>query len=192
MPRTKEFDEVAVLDQALELFRTRGFKSTSFGELTSRLGVSRQSLYDTYGDKETLYETALRRYLDRGLDRIRARLAEERPVREFFAGILEYIIAQDCEGCSPGCLMVNSMVELAPQDPRVRALALRHAREVEGLFAGRLAAAQRSGELAAGKDPVALAQYFYHTILGLAVAARALNEREALRQTAQVALQVLE
>ena len=54
MPRAKEFDEAEVLDQALELFRTRGFKHTSFSDLTAELGVSRQSLYDTYGDKQTL------------------------------------------------------------------------------------------------------------------------------------------
>ncbi len=191
MPRTKEFDEVEVLDQALELFRTRGFKATSFEDLTSKLGVSRQSLYDTYGDKETLYETALRRYLENGLGRIRGRLAEGAPVREFFAGLFEAMIAQDCEGCSPGCLMVNSMVELAPHDARVRVLALKHAREIEGLFAARLGAAQRAGELSAEKDPGALAHYFYHTLLGLAVAARAFNERDALRQTARIALQVL-
>ena len=45
MSRTKEFDETEVLDQALQLFRTRGFKQTSFDDLTRELGVSRQSLY---------------------------------------------------------------------------------------------------------------------------------------------------
>src|SRR5207344_3088285 len=61
MPRVKEFDEAEVLDQALELFRARGFKHTSFSDLVDELGVSRQSLYDTYGDKQTLYQTALKR-----------------------------------------------------------------------------------------------------------------------------------
>lgn len=191
MARTKEFDEIEVLDQALELFRTRGFKATSFEDLTSKLGVSRQSLYDTYGDKETLYESALRRYLESGLGRIRRRLEAGEPVREFFSGLFEAMIAKDCEGCSPGCLMVNSMVELAPHDARVRALALQHAREIEGLFAGRLSAAQRAGEISADKDPGALAHFFYHTILGLAVAARAFNERDNLAQTARIALQAL-
>ena len=67
MSRTKEFDETEVLDQALQLFRTRGFKQTSFDDLTRELGVSRQSLYDTYGDKHALFHTALRRYFCQGL-----------------------------------------------------------------------------------------------------------------------------
>ena len=114
MPRQKEFDEAEVLDQALELFRARGFKHTSFADLVDELGVSRQSLYDTYGDKQTLYQSALKRYLDSGIDRMRRKLADPAPVRTVLAALFEGMIDGQCANGSPGCLMVNSMVELAP------------------------------------------------------------------------------
>jgi TetR/AcrR family transcriptional repressor of nem operon len=193
MPRAKEFDEAEVLDQALELFRARGFKHTSFADLVDELGVSRQSLYDTYGNKEALYHQALKRYLARGLDQMRRAMeADDQPVRESLARLFEGMIGGQCTKGSPGCLMVNSMVELSPHDPEVRALAQEHARTIEGLFASRLAAAQRQGEIAKSKDPVALARYLYHTVLGIAVASRALGDKDALRQTARLALQVLD
>jgi TetR/AcrR family transcriptional repressor of nem operon len=192
MSRTKEFDEAEVLDQALELFRARGFKHTSFADLTSELGVSRQSLYDTYGDKQTLYQTALRRYLDRSLDAIRRKLADPAPIREVLIGLFDGMLAGTCGNGSPGCLMVNSMVEQAPHDADIRALAQVHAREIEGLFTSRLSAAQRQGEIARDKDPVALARFLYHTMLGFGVASRALGERESLRASARLALQVLD
>jgi TetR/AcrR family transcriptional repressor of nem operon len=192
MPRTKEFDEAEVLDQALELFRVRGFKQTSFADLTEELGVSRQSLYDTYGDKQTLFHAALKRYLDRAIDFIRRQLADPAPVRKVMAELFENLIAGTCSKGSPGCLMVNSMVELAPHDADTRALAQVHAREVEGLLASRLSAAQRKGEIGRAKDPTALARFLYHTILGLSVAARALGERDTLRDSARLALQALD
>jgi TetR/AcrR family transcriptional repressor of nem operon len=192
MSRTKEFDEAEVLDQALELFRARGFKHTSFSDLTAELGVSRQSLYDTYGDKQTLYQTALKRYVGRGADLLRRKLEDPAPVREVFAAIFDGMIAGNCSQGPRGCLMVNSMVELSPHDAETRALAQEHARIMEGLFASRLSAAQRAGEIGPAKDPVALARFFFHTILGLAVASRALDDKESLRQTARVALQVLD
>lgn len=192
MPRAKEFDEAEVLDQALELFRARGFKHTSFSDLVDELGVSRQSLYDTYGDKQTLYLTALRRYLARSLDGVKRALEDDsEPVREEFAALFEGMIAGQCEHGGPGCFMVNAMVELSPHDPDTRALAQEHARTIEGLFASRLSAAQRKGEIAKSKDPVALARYLYHTVLGLAVASRALGDKDALRQSARIALQAL-
>jgi TetR/AcrR family transcriptional repressor of nem operon len=193
MPRAKEFDEAEVLDQALELFRARGFKHTSFADLVEELGVSRQSLYDTYGDKQALYHQALKRYLARGLDHMRRVLeADARPVRAAFTDFFDGLIDGQCEKNSPGCLMVNSMVELSPHDADVRALAQEHARALEGLFASRLSMAQRKGELAKSKDPVALGRFLYHTVLGIAVAARALGDRDSLRQTAALALQALD
>jgi len=192
MSRVKEFDEAEVLDQALELFRARGFKHTSFNDLVQELGVSRQSLYDTYGDKQALYQTALRRYLDRGLDGIRRKFDDATPVRAAFTDFFDNMIAGTCANGSPGCLMVNSMVELSPHDADTRALAQAHAREIEGIFVSRLSLAQRQGEIDKAKDPVALARFFYHTILGLAVASRALGDKASLQQTARLALQVLD
>ncbi|MBI2514275.1 MAG: TetR/AcrR family transcriptional regulator [Opitutae bacterium] len=192
MPRAKEFDEAEVLDQALELFRARGFKHTSFNDLVEELGVSRQSLYDTYGDKQALYHAALKRYLTRGLDGMRRKLEGDQPVREGFAELFDAMIEGQCSNGSSGCLMVNSMVELSPHDPDTRALAQEHARTLEGLFASRLSAAQRRGDLAKSKDPVALARFLYHTLLGLAVASRALGDKESLRQTVRLALQALD
>ena len=192
MSRAKEFDEAEVLDQALELFRARGFKHTSFSDLTGELGVSRQSLYDTYGDKHTLFQSALKRYLERGADFMRRKLNDPAPVREVFAALFKGMIEGNCGHGSHGCLMVNSMVELAPHDADTRALAQAHAREIEGLFASRLSAAQRKGEIAKGKDPVAIARFLYHTILGLAVASRALGKSDSLHESAGLALQVLD
>lgn len=191
MSRAKEFDEAEVLDQALELFRARGFQQTSFADLVEELGVSRQSLYDTYGDKQTLYLTALKRYLERNFDRLRRKLEDPAPVRQVFTELFDGMIEANSDHGSPGCLMVNSMVELSPHDPDTRALAALHAREMETLFAARLGAAQRQGQISPDKDPVALARFLYHTILGLSVASRALGERESLRQSARLALQIL-
>jgi TetR/AcrR family transcriptional repressor of nem operon len=192
MSRVKEFDEAEVLDQALELFRARGFKHTSFTDLVDELGVSRQSLYDTYGDKQTLYQTALKRYLERSIDGLRRKLEDPAPVRQVLTELFDRMIAGNCEGKSPGCFMVNSMVELAPHDADTRALAQAHAREVEALFASRLSTAQRKGEIAKGKDPVALARFLYNTVLGTAVAIRAFGPQDSLRQNARMALQLLD
>src|SRR6185312_856599 len=62
MARPKSFDENAVLDQAVELFRARGYEGTSLAELESHLGLGRQSLYNTFGDKQALFIKALDRY----------------------------------------------------------------------------------------------------------------------------------
>lgn len=192
MPRAKEFDEAEVLDKALTLFRARGFSQTSFSDLTVELGVNRQSLYDTYGDKHTLYQTALRRYSERSLDMMARKLDDERPVRTVLSELFSGIISSNCDCGNPGCLMVNSMVELAPHDEDTKALAHAHFTAVEELLTKRLALAQETGEVSKSKDPAALARFIRHTVLGLSVASRAFGEKEGLRQTASLALQILD
>ncbi len=192
MPRNKEFDEAQVLDRALELFRERGFRHTSFQNLTTELKVSRQSLYDTYGDKQALYQAALKRYLDHSVDLIRRKLDSDEPVREAFLSFFTHMIKAQCSGQNSGCLMVNSMIEISHEDAGARALAQEHARLLEGLFATRLSRAQRAGEIAKSKDPVALGRFLYHTVLGLAVGVRSFGDREGLMQNAQLALQILD
>lgn len=191
MARTKEFDEAEVLGGALDLFHARGFERTSFADLVEELGVSRQSLYDTYGNKEALYHAALRRYLERARDRMRRCLDGEPSVTKAFEMIFAGAVDSACaEG--KGCLMVNAMIERSHEDAEVRALAQEHARSMQEMFASRLVVAQRAGQLARSADPVALGRYLYHVLLSVGVAARALGDREGLRSTAALALRALE
>jgi AcrR family transcriptional regulator len=62
MARRKEFDREEVLKAAVATFADHGFEGTSTDELLAAMGISRQSLYDTFGDKRQLYLEALRHY----------------------------------------------------------------------------------------------------------------------------------
>jgi TetR/AcrR family transcriptional repressor of nem operon len=68
MARTKLFSEEAILDKAMKLFWEKGYNATSAQDLVDGLGISRSSLYDTYGDKHSLFVTALKRYRKERID----------------------------------------------------------------------------------------------------------------------------
>ena len=62
MARPREFDADTALDGAIGVFREHGFEGASAEMLVNAMGIGRQSLYDTFGDKWRLYRTAVRRY----------------------------------------------------------------------------------------------------------------------------------
>ena len=62
MARTKDFDEDEVLDKAMYLFWNQGYNGTSMQDLVDGLGISRSSLYDTFGDKHSLFIKTLENY----------------------------------------------------------------------------------------------------------------------------------
>ena len=119
MVRTKQFDQHVALDEAMELFWERGYHATSIQDLVDRLGVNRQSLYDTFGGKDRLYLAALERYRALAALPMYKALERDGPVREvlnrFFAEFLGNFLA----GNWKGCFMVNATAELAGQDAAV-------------------------------------------------------------------------
>src|SRR4051812_27330446 len=63
MARPREFDTDAALDGAIGVFREHGFEGSSAQMLVDAMGIGRQSLYATFGDKWQLYRSAVRRYV---------------------------------------------------------------------------------------------------------------------------------
>ena len=62
--RTRQFDTDKALDQALEVFWTRGYEGATLPELTRAMGINRPSLYAAFGNKEQLFHKALDHYKD--------------------------------------------------------------------------------------------------------------------------------
>ena len=62
MARPKTFDKDRALEAAVNTFRKHGYEATSAEMLVRAMGIGRQSLYDTFGDKWQLYRMAVHHY----------------------------------------------------------------------------------------------------------------------------------
>ena len=192
MVRTKQFDKHAALDEAMELFWERGYRGTSIQDLVDRLGVNRQSLYDTYGGKDQLFLAALERYREIQAAPVRRLLERKGPalevLRDFFQSSVDALLSEDCKGC----LMANTVTELAGHDEAVTQVCSASARQFEAALCGLLARAQQAGEIAAGRSPLQLARFLMSTMSGLAVTAKATRDRKVLNDVVEVALAALD
>ncbi|MBC7940790.1 MAG: helix-turn-helix transcriptional regulator, partial [Chitinophagaceae bacterium] len=59
MGRQRLFSDDEVIEGVADLFAARGFKGTSVQMLADACGLGKQSLYNSFGDKQTLYLKAL-------------------------------------------------------------------------------------------------------------------------------------
>src|SRR5262245_60704412 len=98
MPRPRTFDEDQVIEDAMQLFWSRGYEATSLTDLTATLGVHPGSLYRVFGDKHELFLRALDRYRDTQTLPAIAALGEDGPVldhiRAMLAGVVRDAIAE--------------------------------------------------------------------------------------------------
>src|SRR4029450_6141307 len=62
MGRPKGFSETDALEKALDLFWQKGYHGVNLPDLLSTMGIARQSLYDTFGDKRRLFIRTIEHY----------------------------------------------------------------------------------------------------------------------------------
>lgn len=153
MPRPKSFDPQAVLCKAMGVFWEKGFDAASITDLTGAMGINRFSLYDTFGDKHTLYLKALdfyhQRFVAPILDKINA--IDSLPgLEDYFMGVIEF---QHANTGKPCCMMHKAAVWGAGIDEeackRVKETRACFQEAFEGVFT-RL---RESGELGEHVDP---------------------------------------
>ena len=192
MARTKEFDRDVVLDKAMRLFWRQGYEATSLRDLLVAMGIGRQSMYDTFGDKHALFLAALDRYAATVGAPLFAPLREPGPVKPALRHVFAAAIDGSLDASCPGCLMVNATAELAPSDRDVARRAEANLWGGEELFRIALERGQESGEIDRRHDPRALALFLYNALQGLRVTAKATPDRQVLESIVDVTLSVLD
>src|ERR1700726_4316720 len=71
-----QFDEVAVIAAAIEVFWRSGYAAGAVSDLTEATGLSRSSLYQRFHDKDGLFQEALEAYTQRVLRRMTSAKAD--------------------------------------------------------------------------------------------------------------------
>lgn len=193
MVRKREFDTDKALDAAMHIFWVKGFEATSLTDLTTAMGIQRPSLYAAFGDKKELFEHVLRRYTTFHAAEIRARLGQGDSVREAVQEIFEWIVAKGGAGNPAyGCFCINTMVELAPHDPKFAVLTREHQMYLAVIFREVIERGQRSGELAGHINAGLAAQSLVVSMIGLTVLMKSGPDRQFVEQSIQAALSVLQ
>ena len=188
MARPRKFEEERALDAAMRAFWEDGYEATSTQELCEATGLGRSSIYNTFRSKRDLFEMALTHYMDARTANIIETLEDaRRPVRERLRTILEWAVDPDPDDPA-GCLVVNTMVELAPRDPEIAERLRRDHRRRLGALRAAVQDGIRSGEIDRGKDPLALAHFVISTVSGMRVAARGGADRRTLTSIADTAM----
>jgi TetR/AcrR family transcriptional repressor of nem operon len=188
MARPKEFDREAALAAAMQVFWAKGYDATSTDDLRHAIGIGRQSLYDTFGGKRTLYLEALRRYQD---DSVATRIKTLRAAASPLSAIEQFLVAVARETPTQramGCMGVRAICDFGTSDPDVSALGKSAGTVVESALEDTLRKAKAKNEVRSSLNVRAAAQFLQATLTGLKVAARAGSTPNALRGIAEVAV----
>ena len=176
--RPREFDESRVLEAAMNAFWRKGYEATSLVDLTTVTGLNKASLYRVFGDKHRLFLAALQNYADVEFRETTAVISPVATPLENIRAVVQRIC--DDAGSEKGCMMINSMVELAPHDPEVKDLLRRFGEQRLDALRDMLARAQAAGEIRADLDPERLARSLMIALAGSAAMVKGFMPGEAI------------
>ncbi len=138
--RPPAFDRSEVVTAATEAFWRKGFAETSLSDLETATGVDRSTIYNSFGGKRGLYNSATDLYLSEAEDSL------FRPLTGGSSGVADIVAfldllagMLDSSTIPQGCLIVNDIVSPTDENATNRYLG-----DLEG---GLLAALNRSAEL---------------------------------------------
>ena len=170
--RPRQFCRDQALDQAIELFQEQGYEATGIAQISETLGIGRQSLYGTFGDKRSLFVEALRRYSDESIGWLRATLNGPGRAIDHIETVLDTWAARGQEDSHCGCFMTNSISELGFRDPELAGMLSGNLSRMATAFQGAIERAQAEGDIAADRDSEALAKLLVNTAQGLSVSGK--------------------
>ncbi|WP_459712426.1 TetR/AcrR family transcriptional regulator [Paraburkholderia sp. 2C] len=187
MARPREFDRDEALEQAIDAFSEHGYSGTSTDVLLTAMNLSRQSLYNAFGDKRSLYLEALRTYIAESVAEHLQILNRSTSARKGIEQLLNDFVSRPARAC----LGTHAVCEFGRSDPEITALADTAAHTLRTALERCIAKAKADGQIAADIDERAAAHFIGATLSGIRIAARGGAPKEVLRDIAQMALRSL-
>ncbi len=188
MGRPREFDREDALEKAMHVFWAQGFAATTTDDLRAAMGIGRQSLYDTFGDKRALFLEAFAHYNEtQGADFTHA-CTQQTPAIAGIRSMLMQIAEQGPAERAKGCFFVNTVAELADRDPEIGAIVKAVTEAGAARFATAVQRAKAAREIPASIDAKTAGRYLFSSLSGLRLAGKSGTPTAALRAMVDMTL----
>lgn len=190
--RPRAFDTGVAMDNAMLVFRQKGFHATSVTDLSAAMNLTAGSIYKAFKDKRTLFLQVFERYTSVRNADLQQRLEQYATGRARLAELLRFYLesAQDLEG-RRGCLVTGSATELQVLDAELAELVQRAVMRNKKFLISLLTRGQEDGSVSASLNVEAAAGLLLCITFGLRVVGKIHNvtDRQA---TIALALKLLD
>jgi len=179
--RPVEFDREAAVRAALGQFWRRGFEAVSASDLAEAMSIKRSSLYNSFGDRETVFREALEAYRRIAPDAALARIEPGQPVKPALRRVFRDICrARAADPGARGCLVVNSVCELVGVNKKLGARVADAVREGIGVYERLLRQAADQGEIERPGNVRTAARAFVAFVSGLNTISKVVRDEPTL------------
>lgn len=180
-----------LIEAAQEVFWKKGYTATSVGDLLKVTGAGSGSFYNTFkgGKKEVFRKAILQRR--EAFEEFKKVLDESESPLDLIKDFFRSIAQADEETHLKGCIIANSVVEMAHLDHDLEMEAVNILKEVEQMFSGAIRKAQDSKRIDNPTDPEILGRYLITFWCGLNTLRRMYPDKKTLLHQIDMQLAVI-
>jgi len=189
--RPRQFNTDKAIAQATQQFWRGGYTATSLHDLLHCMSLSKSSLYQSFGNKETLFISCIDNYQASFNKELSELLKSSTSGLNFIEQLLESVIQEVNSSERKGCLLVNTANELGAKDPIISAAIERGFNSVRMAIKKALDKAVIEGDLPRNADLDDLSAYLVVGISGLRTMVKAGADYNKLHRVTQILLNSL-
>ncbi|MBA0125106.1 TetR/AcrR family transcriptional regulator [Haloechinothrix sp. YIM 98757] len=193
MPSSKHFDPEDAVEAVVSLLWRQGWAETGIQDIVDATGLSRSSLYATFGSKHQLSLAALRLYLRDYVDPVVTALDGGGDGLPSIAAFFGRLIKARCWGARArwGCLATTVQLSAQGADPDVAEILAAHRKHLDQALRDALGRAGELGQLRSDVDTEATVEYLMLLMQGINVRSRDGADVKSLRQAVAAALSAI-
>lgn len=118
--RPKTFDNYEALEKATKIFWEKGYEGVSMTDLVDNMEISRQSLYNTFGNKHELFIKSLEYYIHEHFKKMRDMFEGPLPAKIKLENLFQMLEENYTCSKSKGCFGSFAIQEMSQKDPSVK------------------------------------------------------------------------
>ncbi|MCC2336808.1 TetR/AcrR family transcriptional regulator [Bacillus tropicus] len=152
MGRKISFNKEQALNKAMHLFWEKGYDATYISDLIETMGISRSTLYDSFGDKDALFKLVLEQYKNYGSQKrslLFSGIDTKASLTSFFYQHIEKCYSDDIP---KGCIITNSSLLIGKIDPAIEEILINDFNELEKVFKQVIEEGKKKGEISQEAD----------------------------------------
>jgi TetR/AcrR family transcriptional regulator, transcriptional repressor for nem operon len=166
MARKIEFEHAQVLQSALALFWSKGYQNTTVRDLSAATGLNESSLYNSFGNKHTIFMRTLKLY-QQTMSGQMMKLANDHSGREAIERMWRWLAESTTGDTRPGCMLLNAANEIGHEDEAVGNYVVLAYQRLEDMVCDLITKGQQAYEINTTHDARKLARFMVLTFQGL-------------------------
>jgi TetR/AcrR family transcriptional repressor of nem operon len=185
------YDDKDVIEKAQQVFWTKGYTAASLEDLLVAMGIGSGSFYNAFkGGKRELFSKAIHQRRE-AFNQFKEMLSQSSTPLDLIKDFFRSIAKADKQSHIQGCIIANTIVEMASLDKELEKEAVNILKEVEQMYTSAIEKVQKNGALKNQTDPAILGRYLITLYNGLNVTRRMYPDAKALLKLIDMQLEIL-